>query len=278
MPSVHSQQPAKMAVTASPNSVNAREKCFLCEVPRGPWAMLHDFSEPVCRACCNYEGIDHISEVIDKATRLRRSFENFQTAASAEKRSPHETVSVGVTRPNVSVRQAGPTYAHAVIPQMQSGKVQVEASRDVATSKQGFTIPGISQPNCSIARMQPISVAAVPSSTSIPAFAIHPKPIHITDTISTTTQKIQDTLSDSGANAVETDTHVFASNTESEDIGMDESSFPYTEPSQEVGHKEPSALVTGAAAVDPEVKEVYHFLKLAFIIALMAILLKSANT
>ena len=201
------RQLAKMAGTASPNTVtNTREKCFLCEVPRGPWAMLHDFSEPVCRACCNYEGIDHISEVIDKARRLRRSFENFQTASSADKRSPHEMVTIGVTRPNVGVRQAAPTYA--VIPHMHSGKVQVVSPRDVATSKHhGFTIPGVSQPNFA-PRMQPVSVAAVPSSgTSIPAFAIHPaKQIQIADvmpsmpvmpTHDTTTQRfaqIQDTL------------------------------------------------------------------------------------
>ena len=56
--------------------------------------------------------------------------------------------------------------------------------------------------------------------------------------------------------------------------GMDESSSLYAKPSQEVGYNKPSALVTGAAAIDPEVKVVYD-LKVAFIIALIAVLLKS---
>jgi len=57
--------------------------------------------------------------------------------------------------------------------------------------------------------------------------------------------------------------------------GMDETSSLYAKPSQEVGYNKSSALVTGAAAIDPEVKVVYDLLKVAFIIALMAVLLKS---
>ena len=57
--------------------------------------------------------------------------------------------------------------------------------------------------------------------------------------------------------------------------GTDETSSLYAEPSQEVGYNKPSALVTGAAAIDPEVKVMYNLLKVAFIIALMAVLLKS---
>ena len=52
-----------------------RQKCFLCDVPRGPWAMLSDFSEPVCRACCNYEGIDRVEEVIDRARQQKKHAE-----------------------------------------------------------------------------------------------------------------------------------------------------------------------------------------------------------
>ena len=34
--------------------------------------MLHDYQEPVCRACCNHEGTDHIAKVIDKAREQKR--------------------------------------------------------------------------------------------------------------------------------------------------------------------------------------------------------------
>ena len=52
-----------------------RQKCFLCEVPRGSWAMISDFSEPMCCACCNYEGLDRIEEVIAKAREPLKTFE-----------------------------------------------------------------------------------------------------------------------------------------------------------------------------------------------------------
>lgn len=55
--------------------------------------MLYDFSEPVCRACCNYEGIDRIAEVIDKAKHLRRSFDNQQPGSNNHSQSNPEAIS-----------------------------------------------------------------------------------------------------------------------------------------------------------------------------------------
>lgn len=135
-----------MATTTATSPVG-RQKCFLCEVPRGPWAMLFDFAEPVCRACCNYEGIDRIAEVVEKARALRKNYEGGALSSDTNDRnskSPprHSDMIAGLASPVRSIANGGdrsPTYA--VTFRNKPGPIMVAASKPPP----GIPFPGITQ-------------------------------------------------------------------------------------------------------------------------------------
>jgi len=65
---------ASTATSMSSSQTYRKQTCYLCEMPRSPWAVLHDFTEIICRSCVNYEGPDRIETILASARRMRGNY------------------------------------------------------------------------------------------------------------------------------------------------------------------------------------------------------------
>jgi len=72
-----------------------KQTCYLCEMPRSPWAVIHDFSELVCRSCVNYEGADRIEVILSQARNMRGSCGEVTGRIKRENSAPYPAPRMG---------------------------------------------------------------------------------------------------------------------------------------------------------------------------------------
>ncbi|EFP05481.1 CRE-TAG-260 protein [Caenorhabditis remanei] len=64
--------PAGMKSNNNSSDKVPRQQCYLCDLPRWPWAIINDYIEPVCRGCVNYEGSDRIELVLEETRQQKK--------------------------------------------------------------------------------------------------------------------------------------------------------------------------------------------------------------
>lgn len=107
------------------NPLFRKQTCYLCEMPRSPWAVIHDFTEIVCRSCVNYEGPDRIEAILGAARRMRGSYGIQEVQHIKREGAPYPGAQRPISFPQQQgvVEGGGPVptgYQHQAQPPMQN--------------------------------------------------------------------------------------------------------------------------------------------------------------